>query len=219
MIDAETVNRRGASEAEIRRALAECLHSQTFRRSPKLAAFLTFIVEEELAGRGEAIKAYTIATRALNRATSFDPANDPSVRVEAGRLRRALEEAQAEDGGERPLRIHVPVGGYRPVFEVRERAAGAPEGPPLPVIPIPAPPLPPAHLPVAAPLFDSRGQAIIAGLLAAIVVLLAVDVAFHGYMAVTVRGAAPDPERAGFTRTVPDARDAARAALDEVQTR
>jgi hypothetical protein len=34
--------------------------------------------------------AYTIATQALGRGPDFDPSLDPSVRVEAGRLRRAL---------------------------------------------------------------------------------------------------------------------------------
>ncbi|MGY2049329.1 hypothetical protein [Methylobacterium sp. JK268] len=204
MIDAVMETRPGATEAEIRQALAECLQSPTFRRSPKLAAFLTFIVEEELGGRGDAIKAYTIATRALNRATSFDPANDPSVRVEAGRLRRALEEAQ--EGAARPVRISVPVGGYRPVFEVCEDAP-----PPPPVANLfPVAPPPPPRIP-AAPLFESRGQAIIAGLLAAIVLLLAVNVGLGGYLALSLPHTAAAAAR---TAKGPSARPAREALAD-----
>lgn len=196
MINAEAVNTVStvsASEAAIRRALARCLQTQTFRRSPKLAAFLTFVVEEELAGRGEAIKAYTIATRALSRSTSFDPTNDPSVRVEAGRLRRALEEAQGQDGVAWPVRIHVPVGGYRPVFEFRNDAPP----PDSPVFPLPHPPeiAPPAR--PAAPLFDTRGQAVIAGLLAAIVLLLAIDVGLTAYAMLTPQSQMQEITKAG----------------------
>ncbi|MFE1601775.1 hypothetical protein [Methylobacterium sp. ID0610] len=195
MIDAETANAGTVSEAAIRQALTDYLQSQTFRRSPKLAAFLSFIVEEELAGRGDAIKAYTIATRALNRSPSFDPANDPSVRVEAGRLRRALEEAQNQEGAAWPVRIVVPVGGYRPIFEPRSGTA-APERPePVPVRPETA--SPPEPTPEPAPIFDTRGQAIIAGLLTAILLLLAVQVGLklHGLYGSATRPVPADDGR------------------------
>ncbi len=114
----------------VRRSLDGCLRAPAFRRSPKLAAFLSYIIEEELAGRGEGIKAYTIATQALGRSDSFDPGNDPSVRVEAGRLRRVLDEVYAEEGRLWPVRIQVPVGAYRPSFELR--AVEEPEPPQAP---------------------------------------------------------------------------------------
>ncbi|SFV02387.1 hypothetical protein SAMN02799631_03922 [Methylobacterium sp. 174MFSha1.1] len=108
------------STEAVRRSLDGCLRAPAFRRSQKLAAFLSYIVDEELAGRGEAIKAYTIATQALGRADSFDPSNDPSVRVEAGRLRRVLDEVYADEGRFWPVRIQVPVGAYRPSFDIQE---------------------------------------------------------------------------------------------------
>ena len=54
-------------------------------------AFLSFIVEETLAGRSSQLKGYTIAVAVYGRPERFDPQVDPIVRVEAGRLRRALD--------------------------------------------------------------------------------------------------------------------------------
>ena len=56
----------GAStEIEICAALRLILDSAWFSKSPKLAAFLTFVVGEALAGNADRIKGYTIAVDAL----------------------------------------------------------------------------------------------------------------------------------------------------------
>ena len=68
------------------------------------------MVEETLAGRGDRIKAYTIATAALGRDDNFDPQIDPIVRVEAGRLRQALRQYYAAEGRHDPIVIDLPVG-------------------------------------------------------------------------------------------------------------
>ncbi|MEH3146963.1 MAG: hypothetical protein PGN34_16800 [Methylobacterium frigidaeris] len=154
-------------DAEVRRALDACLKSAPFVRSPKLAAFLSFVVEEELAGRGDEIKAYTIAIRALGRSPGFDPVNDPSVRVEAGRLRRALDDAYARHVDAGLWRIQVPTGGYRPVFS---------PGSPAPPVPRPRPVSEARARPARKPFFDSRGQVLVVFLLAVIVALLCVQV-------------------------------------------
>lgn len=210
----EQTSTETVSAEAVRRSLDGCLRAPAFRRSPKLATFLGYIVEEELAGRGEAIKAYTIATQALRRSSSFDPSNDPSVRVEAGRLRRVLDEVYADEGRNLPVRILVPVGGYRPSFEVQPageagwaampksdpRPASLPNVSPSPLpSPLPSPPpsslsdLPsdarPARDPIPAArhhqvmaLFESPGQAVLAGLLAVIAFLLAVEIILQIYM-------------------------------------
>ncbi|MGX7705899.1 hypothetical protein [Methylobacterium sp. Gmos1] len=188
----------------VRRSLDGCLRAPAFRRSQKLAAFLSYIVEEELSGRGEAIKAYTIATQALGRADSFDPSNDPSVRVEAGRLRRVLDEVYADEGRYWPVRIQVPVGAYRPSFELQdftqkdvrpaefEPVAREPEGGGRPVGRLPGPgSVPPGPttarsmrvvLTQILALFDTRGQAVLALILAVIAFLLVVEVALQIYV-------------------------------------
>src|SRR5918911_3315023 len=111
-------------EAEAARAaLARVVASEPFRNAPRLTAFLTFVVEKTLAGEAAALKGYTIATQALGRPDDFDPQTDPIVRVEAGRLRRALHAFYEGEGAGDPVRIAIPVGSYGAVFE---RRLGAP---------------------------------------------------------------------------------------------
>ncbi|OYX68354.1 MAG: hypothetical protein B7Y95_20745 [Rhizobiales bacterium 32-66-11] len=102
-----------------RAALARVLASDEFVSSPRLADFLRFVVEATLGGRAEAIKGYTIAVEALGRPTTFDPQTDPIVRVEATRLRRALERYYTSAGPEETLEIVIPKGVYVPRFVPR----------------------------------------------------------------------------------------------------
>ena len=90
--------------------------------SPKLEAFLRYVVVEELEGRGDGISAYSIAVNALDRPASFDPQSDPVVRVFAGRLRTLLADYYDGPGKADPVRIAIPKGSYRPEF-TRQRAA------------------------------------------------------------------------------------------------
>jgi hypothetical protein len=114
-----------------RAALARVVASEPFRHAPRLVAFLSFVVEKTLGGEAGALKGYTIATQALGRSDDFDPQVDPIVRVEAGRLRRALQTYYAGEGACDPVRIAIPVGSYVPAFESaeagREIAAAEPQ--------------------------------------------------------------------------------------------
>jgi hypothetical protein len=55
-----------------------------------MGRFLCFTVDEVLAGRGDRLKAFSIAREVYGRDESFDPRSDTIVRVEAGRLRQRL---------------------------------------------------------------------------------------------------------------------------------
>ncbi|BAR98388.1 adenylate cyclase [Blastochloris viridis] len=110
LIDTETVNA----------ALEQVMRSARLRSAVQLRRFLAFVVEESLVGRGDKLKAYTIATRALGRSSDFDPGKDPIVRVEATRLRAALTAYYAEEGRESLIRIHMLPGSYRPLIELRD---------------------------------------------------------------------------------------------------
>ena len=78
------------------------------------------MVEELLAGRADRLKGYAIATEVFDRDDSFDPQTDPVVRLEARRLRRALEHYYLTAGRDDPIRIEIPKGGYAPVCEMRK---------------------------------------------------------------------------------------------------
>lgn len=112
-----------AGAEAVRRALARVLESEELRSSPQLANILRFVVEATLEGRSDAIKGYTIAVEALGRDASFDPQADPIVRVEATRLRRALERYYAGAGASEEIEIVVPRGSYVPQFVPRQMAA------------------------------------------------------------------------------------------------
>lgn len=103
-------------QVEIGMALQRVTSHEIMRKSPKLQAFLTYTVSETLAGRGERLKAYSVAVTALGKHSTFDPATDPIVRVEASRLRRSLDIYYAGEGKYDPIRITLPTGSYQPIF-------------------------------------------------------------------------------------------------------
>ncbi len=90
--------------------------------SPRLKAFLQFVVDRTLSGQADGIKGYTIGTLVFGRSDDFDPAADPIVRVEAVRLRMALARYYEDEGANDPVIISIPAGGYVPKFAFREEA-------------------------------------------------------------------------------------------------
>lgn len=109
--------------AIVRAELARILASDAFRAAPQLSAFLSFIVERTVEGRATELKGYTIAVEGLGRPADFNPQIDPIVRVEAGRLRRALTQYYVGEGQGSSVQISMPVGGYVPVFEAGDAEA------------------------------------------------------------------------------------------------
>ena len=101
---------------EVRSELDRIFASGDFDGSRRSRELLTFVVEESLAGRGEAITQATLATRVFGRRDDFDPVLDPIVRIQAGRLRRSLERFYLLSGKGNPLRIELPKGGYVALF-------------------------------------------------------------------------------------------------------
>jgi hypothetical protein len=116
-------------EEEIRAALERITSSSGFLASPQLASFLRFVVDETLGGNAERLKGYTVAIGALGRSDAFDPQDSPIVRVEAARLRRALEHYYAGPGRDDDVVIELPVGGYIPTFARREHHLGPTQQP------------------------------------------------------------------------------------------
>lgn len=102
--------------AVVRDELRRVLSSPNFATSDRNRRFLEYVIEETLAGRATRLKAYNIATTVFGRPDSFDPQLDPVVRMEAGRLRRALERFYLLEGDAVSLRIAMPKGGYIPEF-------------------------------------------------------------------------------------------------------
>jgi Tol biopolymer transport system component len=101
-------------EAAIRAQLERILASEAFARSQHLRRFLSFIVEQRLAGQGQSLKESVLAHELYGKSTDFDGGADPVVRVDARRLRDKLREYY--EGRSEPVVISLPKGTYVPVF-------------------------------------------------------------------------------------------------------
>ena len=114
---------------EIRQELEKILDAPLFRGAKRASAFLRYIVEETLAGREHQLKEYTVGLEVFEKGKDFQPHTDPSVRIEAGRLRKRLEhyyQDSAVDG----IEILIPKGCYIPQFRRRRQSLhGEPERP------------------------------------------------------------------------------------------
>ena len=93
------------SPKQIESALAELQQWPGLARSPQLSKFLNYIVHAKVRGDEGAIKAYSIAVDVFGRPPTFDPQNDPIVRVQAGRLRSILDEYYRTDGAASEIRF------------------------------------------------------------------------------------------------------------------
>jgi len=106
---------------DIRSQLKRILDNRSFKGTEKQRNFLSFVVNEVLEGRVSQIKGYTIAVTVYCRSQDFDPQLDPIVRVEAGRLRRALDRYYLTAGIGDPINISIPKGSYVPTFRVIDK--------------------------------------------------------------------------------------------------
>jgi len=123
------------SEQAIREHLNGILASREFKDRPALQNFLRFIVEMTLSGQAHEIKGYTVATQVFGRSADFEPLRDAIVRVQAGRLRSALECYYANHAGQTfPMRIRIPKGSYVPIYEQHPRAEPRSDEPPVTMV-------------------------------------------------------------------------------------
>ena len=100
---------------EVRQALAAILSSVQFRRSPKLSHLLSYLIEKQLANLVRDINQYSIGADVFDRdPRTYDPGDDPIVRVQMGRLRDKLKAYYAAIGDSAACIISIPVGGYLP---------------------------------------------------------------------------------------------------------
>jgi len=100
------------SPDEARSELSKILASDSLRDSEMLKRFLSYVVEQTLAGKADQLKEYRLGVDVFEREDSFDPRLDPVVRMAAGRLRKKLREYYESEGRSHALRIEVPKGGY-----------------------------------------------------------------------------------------------------------
>jgi adenylate cyclase len=116
----DDLNVESPDERTVRAQLERILSSDDFAQSLRMQRFLSFIVDETLAGNSQSLKEYTLAVDVFDRDNSFDPQTSSLVRVEASRLRAKLDKYNATAGRLDPITVTLPAGGYVPQFVVTE---------------------------------------------------------------------------------------------------
>ena len=138
--DTSAQSRRELPDSIVRAELERILASEVLSRSQQLRRFLSFIVEQRLAGQGHSLKESVLAHELYGKGTDFDGGTDPVVRVDARRLRDKLREYY--EGRSDPVVISLPKGSYVPAFEADSASPTHAVPPVVPADPQQAPPVP-----------------------------------------------------------------------------
>jgi len=116
MVSEQVVPTDGLERSAVERHLNVLLQSSAFAASRRSQAFLRYVVEETLAGRGGEIKERNIATDVFRKGADFNTQTGSIVRVNASEVRKRLKAAYESGLGDNQLQIELPLGGYQPVF-------------------------------------------------------------------------------------------------------
>lgn len=95
-------------------------------KSGRLCAFLQFVCEETLLGRGDLLNEQKIGVHVFERKVDYDSSEDNIVRSHASRLRQRLEAYFLHEGQKEALRLTLPRGGYVPQFTTSAAAVEEP---------------------------------------------------------------------------------------------
>lgn len=108
--------------AEVEQVLERLFASRHFVSAHQKKKFLRFICDEYLAGRAQELNEHRLGHEVFSRDSSYNPAEDPIVRVFAHEIRKKLDAYYANEGADAELRLEIPAGSYQPVFIRREKA-------------------------------------------------------------------------------------------------
>src|SRR6202046_1770109 len=126
--------------ARLQQHLKEVIEGEAFKGSLRSGQFLSYIVEESLAGRYSALKERVIGVKLFGRSPSYDTGEDAIVRVTASDVRKRLLQHYGKYGITSEFRISLPLGSYVPVIN-REPEETARHGNPvaIPEVPVTTP--------------------------------------------------------------------------------
>ncbi len=104
--------------------LDNILESRFFRNAGRCKQFLRYVVQHRLDGHSEPLKERTIGVEVFERRHDYATGDDPVVRVQAGEVRRRLEQYYQATPTDPLVHIELPLGSYSPLF--RESSTVAP---------------------------------------------------------------------------------------------
>lgn len=111
------------SSEEIRAASIRISDSEGMSGTRRLKGILNYVMEETLAGRGDEIRAKTLALDVYGYSADEVTQHENVIRVDAGRLRRRLENYYNSVGQSDPIKIKLPKGTYTPEFVRQDNQA------------------------------------------------------------------------------------------------
>jgi hypothetical protein len=111
----------------VRQELNRILASGFFRSAGRSRQFLEYVVQQKLEGHPDLLKERTIGTEVFHRPPGYATGDDPIVRVQAGEVRRRLEQYYQAGEDSPVVLIELPVGSYSPNFHwAADKAVSAP---------------------------------------------------------------------------------------------
>jgi hypothetical protein len=114
--------------AVVRQHVRRLVDSSLLRNSETQRRLLAYLAEKSLEGVADALKEYTVGIEALGKPESYDPRQDPSVRIQTSKLRQKIDDYYRTEGVADSIRVDFPKGGFKLTFrEAEDRPA--PEAP------------------------------------------------------------------------------------------
>jgi len=96
------------------------VRSKSFIKASQLREILIYVTHRVLLDESVAIPEHEIACKVLGRREAFNPNDDNIVRVQAGHLRKKLDQYFSTEGLEEPHILVIPKGAYVPHFVPRQ---------------------------------------------------------------------------------------------------
>ncbi len=100
--------------AALQKHLKEITQGKAFKGSLRSAQFLTYIVEQAIAGNFDLLKERVIGVEIFQRSPSYDTGEDAIVRVTASDVRKRLLQHYDRYGAASDIHISLPLGSYIP---------------------------------------------------------------------------------------------------------
>src|ERR1051325_10354054 len=101
---------------DVRQVLERIFRSKHFVNAHKKRKFLRLICDFYLEGRAQELNEHILGYDVFGRDQSYNPSDDPIVRVFAYEIRKKLEMYYLQEGVNDPIRLEIPAGSYQPVF-------------------------------------------------------------------------------------------------------
>jgi len=114
--NAETEQAGLSGKEAVTRELESILKSPFFQTTKRSKQFLDYVVRYKLDGHKEPLKERIIGAEVFQRPAGYTTGDDAVVRVQAGEVRRRLEQYYHATPEGSSVRIELPVGSYTPEF-------------------------------------------------------------------------------------------------------